>query len=123
VRLEAGLAIGCAVSAGVAVAAAGRDAAVEILAGMAGPLAETTASWVVADGVFRRRPERLTAVMLAAFAGKLVFYGAYVAVMVTVFALRPGPFMASFTGYFIALHLAAALALRRLFGRSMRASE
>jgi hypothetical protein len=82
---------------------------------MFGPLVETIASWVVAEQVYRRRPERLTLVMITAFAGKLVFFGAYVAVMLNVLSLRPVPFMASFTAYFIALHLTEALALRRLF--------
>jgi hypothetical protein len=35
--------------------------------------------------------------------------------MVTVLDVRPVPFMASFTTFFIALHFAEALALRRLF--------
>ena len=37
--------------------------------------------------------------MIAAFAFKMVFFGAYVAVMIRVVALRPVPFVASFTGY------------------------
>lgn len=112
-----------ALSASLAVVVAGPGFAPEILLGMFGPLSETIASWVVADQVYRRRPERLTAVMLTAFAGKLVFFGAYVAVMLMVLSLRPVPFMASFTAYFIVLHLAEALALRRLFADSTRASD
>jgi hypothetical protein len=107
-----------AISAALAVAIAGPAYAPEIVSGLFGPLAETVASWVVAEQVFRRRPERLTAVMITAFAGKLVFFGAYVAVMLAVLSLRPVPFMASFTSYFIALHLVEALALRRLFSGS-----
>jgi hypothetical protein len=34
--------------------------------------------------------------------------------MLGVLSLRPVPFVASFTGYFIALYLAEALCLRRL---------
>jgi hypothetical protein len=44
-----------------------------------------------------------------------VFFGAYVVVMLRVLALRPGPFVASFTSYFIALHMMEALFMRRLF--------
>jgi hypothetical protein len=87
----------------------------EIVLGMCGPLVETAATWTLTDVVYRRRPERLTKVMVAAFAAKLVFFGAYVTVMVTVLDVRPVPFMASFTTFFIALHFAEALALRRLF--------
>lgn len=87
----------------------------EVLFGMAGPLAVAGGSWVLAERTWRRRPERLTAVMIAAFAGKMVFFAAYVALMLSVLSLRPIPFVASFTVSFIALHLAEALALRRLF--------
>jgi hypothetical protein len=122
-RLVSWMAGASGASAAFVVGIAGPAFAAEILFGMFGPLAETVASWVVADQVFRRQPERLTAVMITAFAGKLVFFGAYVAVMLKLFALRPAPFMASFTCYFIALHFVAALALRRLFTGDARASD
>jgi hypothetical protein len=54
--------------------------------------------------------------MVAAFGGKLVFFGAYVTVMLGVLSLRPLPFVISFTAYFIALHLFEAFCLQRLFG-------
>ena len=87
----------------------------EVVLGMFGPLLVASGSWVLAERVWQREPERLTAVMITAFAGKLVFFGAYVAFMLSVLSLRPVPFVASFTGYFIALHFVEALALRRLF--------
>ena len=111
------------VSAALVVGIAGPAFAREVVLGMFGPLAETVTSWVVAEQVFRRRPERLTAVMITAFAGKLVFFGAYVAVMLKVLALTPAPFMASFTCYFVALHFVEALALRRLFAGAPRVSD
>lgn len=113
-RLAVWMAGASALAAALALALFGPEYGPEILLGMCGPLAESMVSWVVSEQVFRRRPERLTAVMIAAFAGKLVFFGAYVAVMLKVLALRPVPFMASFTAYFIALHFVEALALRRL---------
>ena len=114
-RLAAWMAAASTGAAAVAVAVAGVGFAPEIVLGMFGPLAETVASWVVAEEVFRRRPERLTAVMITAFAGKLVFFGAYVAYMLSVLSLRPVPFVTSFATSFIALHLAEALLLKRLF--------
>jgi hypothetical protein len=120
-KLARWMAAASVVSAALAVVVAGY--APEILLGMFGPLAETVASWVVAEQVFRRRPERLTSVMITAFAGKLVFFGAYVAVMVKGLSLRPMPFMASFTSFFIALHFVEAMALRRLFAERMAASD
>ena len=55
------------------------------------------------------------AVMISAFVGKLVFFGAYVGLVIGVLGLKLVPFAATFTGYFIALHLIEALWLKRLF--------
>jgi hypothetical protein len=98
-----------------ATAVLGMRTGVEVLLGMIGPLAVASGTWVMAERIYRRRPERLTAFMIAAFAGKMVFFGAYVAFMVSVLSRRPVPFVASFTSYFIALYLIEALCLRRLF--------
>jgi hypothetical protein len=86
-----------------------------VLLGMLAPAAAAGVSWVVTQRIFRQRPAALTSVMIAAFAAKLVFFGAYVAVMIAVLSLRPIPFVASFTAAFIVLHLVEAFALRRLF--------
>ena len=99
------------------------QARIEVLYGMLGPLAMVSGSWVLMERAYRRNPQRLTAVMVAAFAGKLVFFGAYVAVMLRVLSLRPRTFVASFTGYFIALYLIEALYLRRLFAGGPRATR
>jgi hypothetical protein len=87
----------------------------ELLFGMLAPLLAAVVTWELAARTFRRNPERLTGLMVVAFAGKMVFFGAYVAVMLLGLSLRPVPFVVSFTGYFIGLHLAEALCFRRLF--------
>jgi hypothetical protein len=97
-----------------ATAVAGAKTGTEVLFGMLGPLAAVIASWALMERTHRTSPERLTAVMIAAFAGKMVFFGAYVTVMLEVLALRPVPFIASFTGHFIGLYGMEALYLRRL---------
>lgn len=97
------------------IAARGGGAGVEIACGMAAPLAAASVSWVLTERTYTRRPEQLTALMMTAFAVKIVFFGAYVAVMLKAAGLRPVPFVASFTGYFIALYLIEALLMRRLF--------
>jgi hypothetical protein len=106
----------------VAAALLDTQARIEVLYGMLGPLAMVIGSWVLMERAYRRNPERLTGVMVAAFAGKLVFFGAYVAVMLRVLSLRPRTFVASFTSYFIALYLIEALYLRRLFAGGPRAT-
>ena len=90
---------------------------IAVVLGMLGPLVVAWASWVVAERTWRREPARLTAVMIASFAGKLIFFAAYVVLMLSVLSVRPVPFVASFTSSFIALHVIEALALKRLFSR------
>lgn len=88
---------------------------VEVLLGMLGPLAATVGTWVLVARTHRSNPELLTPRMIRAFGVKMVFFGAYVTVMLTMVSLRPIPFVISFTTYFIALYLVVALFLQRLF--------
>ena len=108
---------GAAIGSWLAIAAVpGIESDVELLFGMIAPLAGAVATWVLVTRTYARRPEQLTPLMVAAFGGKLVFFGAYVMVMLGVLSLWPLPFVISFTAYFIALHLFEALCLQRLFG-------
>jgi len=91
------------------------DTRLAVVLGMVAPLVGAGVSWVVTERTFTQTPERLTGLMMAGFAAKMVFFGAYVAVMLKVAHLQPVPFVASFTGYFIALYLVEALLMRRLF--------
>ena len=91
------------------------NARVDVLLWMAGPLLVVNGSWLLAERAYRRRPEGLTPVMIVSFAFKLVFVGAYFAVMIRILTPRLLPFVASFTGYFTGLYLMEALYLRRLF--------
>ena len=105
------LAIASAASAALLSAQFGR----EVWLGMFAPLAAVSLTWVLMERVYRAQPERLTSVMIGAFAGKLVFFGAYVGLAIGVLGVKPIPFAASLTGYFIALHMIEALWLKRLF--------
>lgn len=91
-----------------------RRTALEVLLGMVGPLAVVSVTWVLMARTYRANPDRLTSVMMKAFAGKMVVFGAYVALMLGVLSLRPVPFVASFTTYFIGLYLMQALYLRQM---------
>jgi hypothetical protein len=86
----------------------------EVWLGMFAPLIVVSVTWVLTERVYRARPENLTSMMMAAFAGKLLFFGAYVAAAIAVLGVRPVPFAASFTAYFIVLNVIEALWLRRL---------
>jgi len=102
----------------VAVAAAGTPVAAEILLGMLAPLAAVIVSWVMTERMYMRDPAQVTRLMIGAFGVKMLFFGAYVALMIGIVGLRPVPFVASFTGYFVALYVTEALLMRRLFARS-----
>lgn len=87
----------------------------EVVFGMLAPLVSAVVSWELVERTFRRNPERVMGVMVAAFGVKMVAYGVYLVVMLRGLALRPVPFVVSFTAYFIGLHVAEAWYLRRLF--------
>ncbi len=102
-------------TAAAVVALPGMDSDREVFLGMIAPLAATIGTWVMVERTYRWRPERLTPLMVMAFGGKMVFFGVYVTLVLTVLTLRPAPFVISFTAYFIALYAIEAFCLRRLF--------
>jgi hypothetical protein len=93
-----------------ALAATGFASVAEIVFGMAGPLVSAVATCLVRE---RTPRERLGAVMMAAFGVKMLFFAAYVVVMLAVLDLEPRAFIVSFTCYYVALHLVEALLLKR----------
>ena len=88
---------------------------IEVLFGMLGPLAAVSATWVLAEWIYRHRPAEMTSLMLAAFLLKAIFFAGYVVIMLRIAGFRPIPFVGSFTGYFIGLYLIEALYLKRMF--------
>jgi hypothetical protein len=87
----------------------------EVWIGMLAPLIAVSGTWILTERVHRADPGQVTAVMISAFAGKLVFFGAYVGLAIAVLDVRAVPFAVSFAGYFIALHMIEAYWLKRLF--------
>jgi hypothetical protein len=86
----------------------------EVLFGMLGPLAASLVTWGMVERVHAAAPERVMTVLMQAFAAKMLFFGAYVVVMVRVVGVRSVPFAVSFTAFFIGLYGMQALFLRRL---------
>ena len=100
------------------------DADREIVLGMIGPLVAAVATWVLVERTFTSsHPERLTPLMIQAFAAKMVFFAVYVVVMLKVLPVRPIEFVVSFTSYFIALHVIEALCMRRLFAAGWKKDD
>jgi len=92
----------------------------ELLFGMAGPMTSAVGSWVAYQRAHRTAPGRLTNVMMAALAVKMLFFGVYFVVVLRGLELRPVPFVLSFAAYFIALHAMEAVFLRRLLMNDLR---
>ena len=92
----------------------------EVWVGMLAPLVVVSVTWLLVERVHRTAPERLTSVMMLAFAGKLVFFGAYVGLAIGLLRLEPVLFAVSFAGYFIVLNAIEALWMKRLFDTSAR---
>ena len=91
-----------------------------VVFGVIGPLAAVVVTWVMVKRIWRARPELLTGLMVAGFAGKMIFFGAYVTVMLTVLSLPATPFVVSFTASFIALYAIEAAWMQRLFANNPR---
>jgi hypothetical protein len=101
------------------VAATGSSLMPELVLGMAGPLTSAVLTWQVLERTHVSAPERLTGVMITAFGVKVLLFALYVVVLLGVLELRPKPFMLSFTGYYVGLHVAEAVFLRRLLTDGM----
>lgn len=112
-RLSAALTAACVLTCGAAAALAPGSAAPAFL-GMAAPLVVGLATIQLVERTVRGDVSRLTARMAAAFAVKLVFYAAYVLVVIGWLRVDPVPFTLSFTLYFAALQIAEALYFRAL---------
>jgi hypothetical protein len=111
-----GLMVGASVGSWLAATVLlGAQTGFAVLLGMLAPLAMTVGSWVAIERAHRRNPADVTRLMMAAFAGKMVFFGVYVVVVLRGLSVQPQPFVISFTAYFIGLYLVEALYLRRLF--------
>lgn len=105
---------GSVLSSFVMVALFGAEIELEVWLGMLGPLTAALASWIVMERQHVRRRQGLTGVMIKAFAAKMIFFGAYIAILLGVRLVRPIPFVISFIGYFLLLHVIEVIGLRRL---------
>jgi len=101
------------------VAATGSSLMPELVLGLAGPLTSAVLTWQVLERTHLSAPERLTGVMITAFGVKVLLFALYVVVLLGVLELRARPFVLSFTGYYVGLHVVEAMFLRRLLTDGM----
>jgi hypothetical protein len=87
----------------------------EMFAGMVAPLVAAVAIWLAVERAYRLDPGLVMRVLLMTWVAEVLFFASYLVLMLKGAELRPEPFVISFTLYFIALHAADALLMRRLF--------
>lgn len=87
----------------------------EIFIGMIAPLIIGVVSVLYISYIQKKSQEKLTNILLKAFMGKMIFYGAYFIYIFTFYTFTPIPFILSFVGYFITLHVCEALFLKSIF--------
>jgi hypothetical protein len=111
----------CSVSCALLAARVGAPQALWF--GMLGPLASAAISWILIERAVRLRPAAVSRLMMTSFFAKMLFFAAYVVAGLTILHVQPAPFAAAFTGYFVGLHLAEAMLLRRLFATGEAAAR
>jgi len=87
----------------------------EMFLGMIAPLVIGLLTLFCEKKIYDRNPADLTPFMLKAFAGKMIFYGAYFIYIFTFYTFNPMPFIISFICYFITLHISEALFFKSIF--------
>jgi hypothetical protein len=97
------------------VAVAGPEGVKAITVGTLGPLVATMVSWLALVRAHTRTPGHVQGVMLRFFAGKVVFFGAFVTAAVAWLGLGTRMFVVSFATQYIMLHFMEAFYLHRLF--------
>ena len=107
----------CVTSCGLVATLVTPDAVAAAFMGMLAPLIVGVATIVMVERTTRNEPRALTARMTIAFLAKMLFYAAYVSVVLALVTTTPIPFMVSFTVYFVALQFTEAVYFKTLFTR------
>tara|TARA_B110000263_G_scaffold246550_1_gene257756 strand:- start:732 stop:1106 length:375 start_codon:yes stop_codon:yes gene_type:complete len=107
----------CVTSCGLIATLVTPDAIAAAFMGMLAPLIVGIATIIMVERTTRNAPRALTSRMTIAFLAKMLFYAAYVSVVLAVVTTTPIPFMVSFTVYFVALQFTEAVYFKTLFTR------
>lgn len=87
----------------------------EIFLGMIAPLTIGMISMAILFHQHQNHSTKLTSVLIKLFITKLIIYGVYFYWLFTFYTFTPIPFVISFTGYFVTLHIGEALFLKSIF--------
>ena len=87
----------------------------EIFLGMVLPWLISLISIVKTRSVYNLNPEKLIKHMTTSMLMKMMSYGLLLIIIFTFISFNPLPFIISFTGYFLTLHITEAFVLRFIF--------
>jgi len=121
--MAAGALVAAIVAIGIATGLGYEKVARPVFGGMLGPLIAVVATWIVTVRTYRRNPAAVAGLMMRAFLMKVLFFAAYVVVMVKVAELPVRPFGFSFTAFFIGLYAVEAVCIARLSHQSFPGSR
>lgn len=105
----------CVATCGLFTALVAPETAAPAFMGMAAPLMVGIGTIVMVERTTRTALSALTTRMTIAFLAKMVFYAAYVSVVIAFVTSNPFPFIISFTVYFVALQIIEAVYFKTLF--------
>jgi hypothetical protein len=105
----------CVATCGLFTVLVAPDTVAAAFMGMAAPLMVGIATIVMVERTIRTALSALTTRMTIAFLAKMVFYAAYVSVVIAFVTSHPLPFIISFTVYFVALQIIEAVYFKTLF--------
>jgi len=87
----------------------------EIFLGMIAPLLMGVGSIFLISIANQKSPENVNSVMVKLFIIKMILYALYLIYIFTFYSFNPMPFILSFVGYYITLHISEALFLKSIF--------
>ena len=86
----------------------------EMFFGMLGPLLAACVTWLAVARAHRVDPAKVAPTLMAGFAVKILFFGAYVVLVMRLGQVEVTPFATAFAGYFVALYAVQAVLVHRL---------
>ena len=87
----------------------------EIFLGMIAPLFIGIGSIFLLSIANQKSPEYVNRVMVKSFIVKMILYAIYFIYIFTFYTFNPMPFVLSFVGYYITLHISEVLFLKSIF--------
>ena len=86
----------------------------ELLLGWILPVLAGTVTLYFIDSAAQKDPFLVTKILIKGFALKMVYYGATILILFKLYSFEPIPFICSFSGFFLGLHVLEAVIIKRI---------